>query len=173
MANIMERDIVMQGQDDSGNPTIDLPITRLGNIEDTADVKDELAATDYLPLLDMADNGQMKKILASVLLAAVKQGITLAGLGAAAAKHEHDTEDITSGTLAADRIPDLAASKITSGTFASARLPTVPLTKGGTGQTTLTPAVGTKALRAIYAGTTDMTAGSSALTTGLVYLCYE
>ena len=44
---------------------------------------------------------------------------------------------------------------------------------GGTGQATLTPAVDTVALRASYAGTTDLTAGSSALTTGALYFVYE
>lgn len=44
---------------------------------------------------------------------------------------------------------------------------------GGTGQTTLTPAIGTHAARAIYAGTGAMTSGSSSLTTGKIYLQYE
>lgn len=57
------------------------------------------------------------------------------------------------------------AGDITSGTLGVAR--------GGTGQTTLTPAVDTVALRASYAGTTDLTAGSSALTTGALYFVYE
>ena len=35
------------------------------------------------------------------------------------------------------------------------------------------PAVGTKAVRNIYAGTADMTAGTTALTTGTLYLVYE
>ena len=58
-----------------------------------------------------------------------------------------------------------AAGDITSGTLAVAR--------GGTGQTTLTPAVTTKGVRQIYAGTADMTAGTTALTTGCIYLVYE
>ena len=58
-----------------------------------------------------------------------------------------------------------AASNITSGTLIVAR--------GGTGQTTLTPAVTTKGVRQIYAGTSDMTAGTTSLTTGCIYLVYE
>ena len=58
-----------------------------------------------------------------------------------------------------------AAGDITSGTLAVAR--------GGTGQTTLTPAVTTKGVRQIYAGTADMTAGTTALTTGCSYLVDE
>lgn len=50
---------------------------------------------------------------------------------------------------------------------------TMAVAKGGTGQTTLTPAVTTKALRSSYAGTADLAAGSSALTTGMCYLQYE
>lgn len=48
------------------------------------------------------------------------------GTGAAqvaAGDHTHDAAAITAGTLAAARVPNLAASKITSGTLAAARLP--------------------------------------------------
>ena len=70
-----------------------------------------------------------------------------ADIGAAASSHNHSASNITSGTLSAAR--------------------------GGTGQTTITPDVGTSALRAIYAGTSDMTAGTTALTTGSIYFVYE
>ena len=68
-------------------------------------------------------------------------------IGAAASNHNHSVSNITSGTLSAAR--------------------------GGTGQTTLTPDAGTKGVRQIYAGTSDMTAGSTSLTTGVVYFVYE
>ena len=74
-------------------------------------------------------------------------GVTASQIGAAASSHTHSASDINSGTLSAVR--------------------------GGTGQTTLTPAVTTKGVRQIYAGTSDMTAGSSSLTTGMIYLVYE
>lgn len=67
--------------------------------------------------------------------------------GKANSNHSHSANNITSGTLSINR--------------------------GGTGQTTLTPAVGTKGVRQIYAGTSDMTAGATALTTGCIYLVYE
>ena len=46
-------------------------------------------------------------------------------IGAAATNHNHAAGNITSGTLAVERIPDLAASKITSGTLDAARIPTL------------------------------------------------
>lgn len=63
---IKERDIVLQGRD-GGEDTIDLPITRLGNVESGAEVKEEPAQGDYIPLIDSADNEQMKKFPAKVL----------------------------------------------------------------------------------------------------------
>ena len=56
--------------------------------------------------------------------------VTAAQIGAAATTHQHAATDITSGTFAAARIPNLAASKINSGTFSVAR--------GGTGLSSLT-----------------------------------
>ncbi len=57
-----------------------------------------------------------------------------------------DASKITSGSFADARIPNLNASKITAGTFADARIPnlnaskitagTLPVSRGGTGQTT-------------------------------------
>lgn len=76
-----------------------------------------------------------------------KPGYTAAEVGAAAASHNQSASTITSGTLA--------------------------IARGGTGQTTLTPDVTTRALRAIRAGSTDLVNGSSPLTTGEVYLVYE
>lgn len=49
--------------------------------------------------------------------------------GKAAADHTHEAADITSGTLADARIPNLDASKITSGTFAAARIPGLDASK--------------------------------------------
>ena len=72
---------------------------------------------------------------------------TPADIGAAESSHNHSASNITSGTLSANR--------------------------GGTGQTTVTPAVGTKGVRQIYAGTDDMTAGTTSLTTGVLYFVYE
>lgn len=58
---VIERDVVLQGVDEAGNSTIDLPITRLGNIEDTAEIKETPEDGDYIPVIDSQDQGQMKK----------------------------------------------------------------------------------------------------------------
>ena len=49
--------------------------------------------------------------------------------GKAATSHEHAAGDITSGTFATARIPNLAAGKITSGTFDAARIPNLDASK--------------------------------------------
>ena len=58
---VIERDVVLQGVDEHGNPTIDLPVARLGNIKDTAEVKETPGEGDFFPVIDGADDGQMKK----------------------------------------------------------------------------------------------------------------
>lgn len=68
---IKERDIVLQGRD-GGQDTIDLPITRLGNVESGAEVKEAPAQGDYIPIIDGADSEQMKKFPATVLTDAVE-----------------------------------------------------------------------------------------------------
>lgn len=65
---IIERDVILMGKDISGNQTLDLPVTALKNVEDTAEVKAQPAQGDYIPLMDSADNGQMKKVLLSDLM---------------------------------------------------------------------------------------------------------
>lgn len=88
--SIIERDIVTQGVDKDGNETIDFPLARLGWIEDTAPVKAATGASDYVPIVDMDDGGQMKKILAKNLLVRAEEAYDLASetydLGAAVAQ---------------------------------------------------------------------------------------
>lgn len=57
-----KRDVVLTGKDTDGNLAIYLPITRLGNIEDTAKIKGYISDEDYIPIVDASDAGQMKKI---------------------------------------------------------------------------------------------------------------
>ncbi len=61
---LMERDIVLTGCADDGTETVDLPDTRLGCVEDTADVKAVLEESDYIPVIS---GGQMKKITLKAL----------------------------------------------------------------------------------------------------------
>ena len=88
--------------------------------------------------------------------------ITPDAIGAAAVTHSHAAGDVTSGTFAAARIPSLAASKITAGTFAATDVKAM----NGTDYTTAR-------VRNIQASTTDLTAGSSSLSNGDIYLVYE
>lgn len=64
---IKERDVLLQGQE-NGEQTMDFPITRLANVEGDADVKSVPGDNDYIPIVDSADGGQMKKTPASVFL---------------------------------------------------------------------------------------------------------
>ena len=64
---VLERDVVLTSQA-GGQPTIDFPITRLANLEDSAQVKEAPAEGDYLPIVDGADGGQMKKTPLSAIL---------------------------------------------------------------------------------------------------------
>jgi len=66
-----EQDVLLVSKS-SGNQTLHFPITHLRNVDDTADVKDALDEDDYIPLMDSADSGQMKKILASALPSGTK-----------------------------------------------------------------------------------------------------
>lgn len=74
---VLERDVVLTGQS-GGRPTMDFPITRLANVEDTADIKEAPAAGDYVPIVDSADDGQMKKAPLSAILEPIATAQTAA-----------------------------------------------------------------------------------------------
>ena len=80
MATI-ERDVVLMGRDGE-NTTIDLPITRLGNIEPTSEDKSDVVDADMIPLLDSADAKTMKKISWSAIVAKLKKSISASDIGA-------------------------------------------------------------------------------------------
>lgn len=82
--------------------------------------KDTPVDGDSLPLVDSADGSKTKRLLWSRVKAVLK---TYFNQLYAAATHQHAAGDINSGTLD------------------SARLPTVPVSKGGTGQTTAAKAL--------------------------------
>ena len=102
---------------------------------------------------------------------AVDAATARTNLGAAASSHTHDDRYFTESEMntklnaKANSSHTHSANNITSGTL--------PAERGGTGQTTLGPAVETPGVRHIYAGTADITAGSTALTTGKIYLVYQ
>lgn len=115
--------------------------------------------------------------------------ITPSSIGASPSGHTHTASDVgalsSDGTAAAATklatartIRTNLASTSTASFDGTANVTpgvtgTLPAGNGGTGQTTVTPAVETKGVRQIYAGTSDMTAGSTSLTTGVVYFVYE
>lgn len=68
-----------------------------------------------------------------------------------------------SGSISSSNISSIPASKVTAGTFAGM----VEANSSSESNTTTTQ------LRNVYFGTTDMTAGSSVLPTGEIYLVYE
>lgn len=70
---VTERDVVLMSQS-GGGQSMDYPITRLRNIEATAEVKSAPAEGDYIPLLDGADSAQMKKVGWSELKTALGGG---------------------------------------------------------------------------------------------------
>ena len=92
----------------------------------TGQVLKKSSGTNYATEWGSAGSGDL---LASNNLSEVNATTARSNLGAAATNHNHAAGNITSGTLAVDRIPDLAASKITSGTLDAARIPT--LSTGG------------------------------------------
>ena len=63
---VTERDVVLMSQS-GGSQSVDYPMTRLRNIEPTAEVKNTPTEDDYIPLLDSADSAQMKKVALSQL----------------------------------------------------------------------------------------------------------
>ena len=142
--------------------------------------KDTLADADSLVLSDSADGGKSKRVLWSK----VKE---LLGGVFAKKKHQHTKSDITdfpssmapsahaashsssgndkitpSSIGAAATSHNHAAGNITAGTFSATNV------KAATGTDYTTARV-----RNIQASTTDLTAGSSALANGDIYLVYE
>ena len=59
--SVKKCDVVLMGKNAAGEQTVNMPLTRLGNIEDDAEIKEKPAAGDYIPIMDMEDGGQMKK----------------------------------------------------------------------------------------------------------------
>lgn len=141
---IVERDVVLTGETEDGQPTLDLPVTRLGNIEDSADVKETLEDADYFPVAD-SKTGMLKKTPWSRMKALFAgkshthaaaditgslgkeqlTGVKPSDIGAAAADHGHTAADVG----AASATHNHSAADIT-GTLAASH--------GGTGRSSMT-----------------------------------
>lgn len=135
-----------------------IPTTEKGAANGVATLgEDSKVPAEQLPEMDYAPSTH-----ASQHASDGADPITPDAIGAAAVTHSHAAGDVTSGTFAAARIPNLAASKITSGTFAATDVKAM----SGTDYTTAR-------VRNIQASTTDLTAGSSSLSNGDIYLVYE
>jgi len=81
-----------------------MPITRLDCIEDTAAVAETASDEDYIPVIDSADGGQMKKIKAKTLFGAdspVGTAVSDAKAEAAAAKAAAETAQTAAANAAA------------------------------------------------------------------------
>ena len=67
MSGIKEMVGVIRGLMEDGTPVMVMPITRLDCIEDSSETVTGADNGDYIPVIDMNANGQMKKILVSDL----------------------------------------------------------------------------------------------------------
>lgn len=85
---VLESDAVLESKDAAGNKVLVLPVTRLGLIEADAEVKAAPTGTDYLPLSDAADAGQMKKVTVEALAEHIKSGLRAKGFAAGTAAPE-------------------------------------------------------------------------------------
>lgn len=123
---VLERDVVLMGKD-GDNQTIDLPITCLKNVEDTADVKEAPTGSDYLPIVDSADGGQMKKMPLGVILGPLEAAETAAqeakdtAEGAAQTADEAKTAaEEAAGSAAGAQLASQAAQEAAQGAGAAA-----------------------------------------------------
>lgn len=226
----------------NGETTIVMPITKLECIEDTATSVDSASDTDYVPVIDSADEGQMKKITVGNLLSGVKSIADTAKSTADSAKtaaieaksaaetaqtnaakveksttngnikidnaettvYTHPSYTARTGVPTANQTPAFggsfsvsqpvsdASGHITGMNSKNVTIPSTPASASAaglitTGAQTLAgdktfngkiipngaSDVATAQARKISAGTDDLTAGTSALETGAIYLVYE
>lgn len=184
-----ERDVVFQGKDANGNMTMDFPITRLANIEDSSEEKTSVGSSDYIPIIDSSDKGQMKKITAENLLSGAythpsytaKTGVPTANQTPAFGGTFAVTQPVSdnSGHITAMNSRNVTIPSTPASTSAAGLVTTGAQTLAGdkTFNGKIIPNgasdVATAQARKISAGTDDLTAGTSELETGTIYLVYE
>lgn len=100
--SVIERDVVLQGKTADGKQTIDMPLTRLQNIESAASIKNSPDDTDYIPVIDMADDEQMKKVLVSALKSVVAAAAPGFGTPVATIDNNTGTPSVTVTASGAD-----------------------------------------------------------------------
>lgn len=142
---------------DPGDATINDTTTSSTSVWSSQKVVDYLNENyqPEIPVDDTLSNTSENPVQNKVINAALE--------GKSDTGHTHAAGDITSGTFDAARIPSLAASKISAGTLAGKVQ----------ANTTAAATLGNAQVRDIIISTTDLTAGSSTLATGTVYLVYE
>lgn len=89
----------------NGETAIVMPITKLECIEDTATSVDSASDTDYIPVIDSADEGQMKKITVENLLSGVKSIANTAKTAATEAKSAAETAQAAASSAASSSTP--------------------------------------------------------------------
>lgn len=89
----------------NGETAIVMPITKLECIEDTATSVDSASDTDYIPVIDSADEGQMKKITVKNFLSGVKTVAQNAQTAASEAKSAAQTAQEAASSAASASTP--------------------------------------------------------------------
>jgi len=148
--------------DTSGNLYVQNNIT-LGGTVDGRDVASDGSKLDGIASGATANAGTVTSVATGTGLT----GGTITGSGTISLT-SHSGDLITSGTVAAARIANLAASKITSGTFADARIPNLAASKITSGTFDIAR-IPTTAIRSNFRLSTDASNDANSASTSGIY----